>query len=83
MPMRKKVPQMLTEQLRGIVRDCGKTLGELARETGVDKSALSRFLRGERGLSMEGLDKVGACLGLAILQVKTSGTGKARKPKGR
>jgi transcriptional regulator with XRE-family HTH domain len=83
MPMREEVPQTLTQQLRYIVGDCGKTLGELARQTGVDKSALSRFLRGERGLSMEGLDKVGTCLGLAIVQVKKSGMGKARKPKGR
>ena len=81
--MRKKVQQTLTGQLRAIVRDCGKTLGELARETGVDKSALSRFLRGERGLSMEGLDKLGQCLGLAIVQVKKTGMGKTRKPKGR
>jgi transcriptional regulator with XRE-family HTH domain len=76
MPMRKKVPQTLTEQLRCIVRDCGKTLGELARETGVDKSALSRFLRRERGLSMGGLDSVGKYLGLEIRLTKRC------KPKG-
>jgi hypothetical protein len=32
---------------------------------------------------MEGLDKVGTCLGLAIVQVKKTGTAKAGKPKGR
>jgi transcriptional regulator with XRE-family HTH domain len=76
MPMRKKTPVTLTEQLRRVVQESGKTLGELARETGVDKSALSRFLRGERGLSMEGLDKVGECLGLKI----TAATAPSEKP---
>lgn len=62
--------QKLTDQLRRAVADSGKTLGELARETGIDKSALSRFVNGERGLSMEALDAIGDYLGLRIVASK-------------
>ena len=67
MPMRKQATQKLTDQLRRIAVDSGKTLGELARETGIDKSALSRFVNGERGLSMQALDALGQCLGLVLV----------------
>jgi transcriptional regulator with XRE-family HTH domain len=77
MPMRKKPKHKLTDQLRRAVADSGKTLGEFARDTGIDKSALSRFVNGERGLSMEALDAVGEYLGLRIV------SDKAHKAKGR
>jgi plasmid maintenance system antidote protein VapI len=60
----------LTEQLRQAVADSGNTLGTLARETGIDKSALSRFVNGERGLSMKAIDALGDCLGLEIKRRK-------------
>ena len=64
--MGKKASNKLTDQLRAAVAGCGMSLGELARETGLDKSALSRFVNHERGLSMEGIDAIGHCLGLRI-----------------
>ncbi len=64
--MSKKQSGKLTDQLRAAVAGCGMSLGELARATGVDKSALSRFVNGERGLSMEGIDAIGEVLGLRI-----------------
>jgi transcriptional regulator with XRE-family HTH domain len=70
MPMRKKARRKLTDQLRQLVANSGKTLGEFARDTGIDKSALSRFVNGERGLSMESLDTIGDYLGLEIRQRK-------------
>jgi transcriptional regulator with XRE-family HTH domain len=70
MPMGKRAKLKLTDQLRKAVADSGKTLGEFARDTGIDKSALSRFVNGERGLSMEALDTIGDYLGLEIRQRK-------------
>jgi transcriptional regulator with XRE-family HTH domain len=67
--MAMKEEAKLTEQLRAAVRRSGKTLGELARATGIHVSALSRFVRGERGVSMEGLDALGECLRLRIVAV--------------
>jgi transcriptional regulator with XRE-family HTH domain len=81
--MRANRPETLTGQLRRLVLSRGKSRYQIAKETGIDESALSRFVNGERGVSMAVLDKLGECLGLAIVQVKKSGMGKARKPKGR
>lgn len=68
--MKKKTKQKLTDQLRRAVADSGRTLGEFSRDTGIDKSALSRFVNGERGLSMESLDTIGEYLGLRIVAGK-------------
>jgi plasmid maintenance system antidote protein VapI len=71
--MAQRTSQKLTDQLRAAVAGCGKTLGQIDRDTGIDTSALSRFVNGERGLSMEAIDKLGTYLGLELRQV--------RKPK--
>ena len=71
MAMKKKTKQKLMEQLRRAVADSGKTLGEFSRDTGIDKSALSRFVNGERGLSMEAIDAVGEYLRLRIVADKS------------
>ncbi|MBN1588363.1 MAG: helix-turn-helix transcriptional regulator [Pirellulales bacterium] len=68
--MKKTVQQTLTNQLRQAVVDSGETLGHLARETGIDKSALSRFVNGHRGLSMEALDALGKHLKLRIVKIR-------------
>jgi len=73
----KKTAYKLTDQLRQLVRDSGKTLGEISREAGVDKTALSRFLNCERGVSCEMMDTLGQYLGLRIMAKKP------RKKKGR
>ena len=75
--MGKTTSDKLTDQLRAAVVGCGMTLGGLTRATGVDKSALSRFVNGERGLSMEAMDAIGQCLGLRIV------AGKPKKTKGK
>ena len=73
--MGKKAPKKLTDQLRAAVADSGMTLSDLARATGVDKSALSRFVNGERGLSMEALDAIGEHLRLRIVADKAGARG--------
>ena len=60
----------LTEQLREATARSGRTLGELARDTGIDKSALSRFLSRERGVSCNAMDRLGEYLGLEIVKRK-------------
>jgi transcriptional regulator with XRE-family HTH domain len=54
------------------------TLGEFSRATGIDKSALSRFVNGERGVSAAAMDAIGKCLGLSIVKAT-----KPRRKKGR
>jgi DNA-binding Xre family transcriptional regulator len=74
----KKARQSLTTQLRRMVADSGQTLGELARNTGIDKSALSRFVNGERGLSMQALDAIGNHLVLRLVADKPPAKKKGR-----
>ncbi len=60
----------LSEQLRQLVRESGESLRQLAEGTGLHKSALSRFLSGERGASTEGWDALGRHLGLKLVRAK-------------
>jgi len=69
--MKKKRSNNLTDQLRAAVAGSGRSLGDLARATGIDKSALSRFINGQRGVSMQALDALGRCLGLQIVANET------------
>ncbi len=37
---------MLIEKIRKHIENCGKSLNQLGRETGIDKAALSRIVNG-------------------------------------
>jgi transcriptional regulator with XRE-family HTH domain len=60
--------EKLSDQLRRLVHDSGLGQRELARLIGVDVSALSRFLAGERGCSTRLLDKLGEHFNLRLVQ---------------
>ncbi len=64
--MGKKRAATLTEQLREFISGSGRNLKELGQASGVDPSQLSRFMRGERGLTTESLDKLCGVLGLRL-----------------
>ena len=73
----KQERESLTNQLRRFLAESGRSLGEVSRATGLDTSALSRFVRGERGVSMQGLDALGDYLGLHLVKSR-----KKKKRKG-
>ena len=75
--MAKRRSKKLSDQLRQAIDDSGLTRYRIAKETGIDESALAKFYNKHRGLSMEALDQIGEYLGLAITMRKP------RKPKGR
>jgi transcriptional regulator with XRE-family HTH domain len=50
--------------LKEAVGESGLSLNELSRRSGVDQSQLSRFMRGERYLSLEAASKLFDALGL-------------------
>ncbi|HLP84600.1 MAG TPA: helix-turn-helix transcriptional regulator [Phycisphaerales bacterium] len=64
-------------QLREAIERSGKSRYEIARQTGVNASVLSRFVASGRGLRSHNVDALCAYLGLTLVKVKT--TGKARK----
>ncbi len=56
----------LSDQIRQAVNDCGVSQYAIAQETGIDRSALSRFMRSERGLPIPKLDTLAAYLRLEV-----------------
>src|SRR5262245_34751363 len=56
----------VSDQLRRIIKDCGLSRYEIGKRTGIDEGTLSRFMSGERGLSIKALDRLGECLGLTV-----------------
>jgi transcriptional regulator with XRE-family HTH domain len=63
----------LTEQVRRAIRDSGLSLYALQRLTGVQPSATSRFLRGQRTITLETLDALADVLGLSLVQTVCNG----------
>jgi DNA-binding phage protein len=60
----------VTDQLKAAITTADKSMGQIARESGIDIATISRFIHGKGGLSMEGLDAIGKCLGLRIVGAK-------------
>ena len=56
----------ISDQLRRAIQASDKTMGQIARESGIDIATISRFLRGKGGLSMDGVDAIGESLGLML-----------------
>lgn len=66
---RKKIVT-ISQQLRRHVLDSGLSSYELQSKTGIDASQLSRFQRGERGLTTTTLDLLCQCLNLRLVRTK-------------
>ena len=64
--MAKKTTKKMTDQLRQAIDDSSLTRYQIAKETGIDESALAKFYNGHRGLSMEALNALGESLQLTI-----------------
>jgi replicative DNA helicase len=71
MPDLQPVSQFIDQQHSDVEYELSRY--EISKRTDIDEGTLSRFMSGERGLSMKALDRLGACLGLTI--------NRRRKPK--
>jgi transcriptional regulator with XRE-family HTH domain len=58
--------ELFSERLRRAIRECGMTRYAISVKTGIDQATLSRFMKGERGLSLSAIDKLMGALGLEI-----------------
>jgi len=65
-------PLKLTDQIRQAVVNSDLTRYAISKATGIPQSTLSRFVHGERGLSMESLDDIAALLHLRIAVVDSA-----------
>src|SRR5437773_2474498 len=66
----------MAEQLRRAIRASGQSLNQLGQERGVDSGRLSRFMRGERDLTLEATTRLCQVLGLEL-----TGVPRGRPPK--
>jgi plasmid maintenance system antidote protein VapI len=55
-----------SDELRQLLDDCGLSRYRLCKELGIAESTLSRFMSGERGLTMKCLDRLAALLDLHV-----------------
>jgi plasmid maintenance system antidote protein VapI len=67
MAKRRKAPTSLSDQLRELIATAGLSVYELARDAGVDRSVLSRFLAGQRTITLETADRLAAVLKLRLI----------------
>jgi hypothetical protein len=65
-----------SDELRQAVDACGRSHYRLCKELGIAESTLSRFMSGERGLTMKCLDALAELLDLHV------GAGERQKKKG-
>ncbi len=65
---RKQKP--LSEQLKAAILNAEVTRYRISQETGLTEAALSRFVNGVAGLSLDSIDKIGEYLGLEITSRK-------------
>ena len=56
----------LLDAIRGAIEASGKTRYRIAHESGVAESALSRLMSGERGLSIDAMERLAEYLELEI-----------------
>ena len=70
--MPKKQSKPMSERLKDAIATSGTTRYRIAQDTGIAESALSRFMSGERGLSMEAIDQLLEYLGLEVVEKSKS-----------
>ena len=61
-------PRTVSEHIRAAIAEGKLSRYRIALDTGITESTLSRFVRGERGLSMEAIDTLAEYLGLEVVQ---------------
>jgi hypothetical protein len=76
--MARKRSNLLTDQLRQAIDDCGLTRYQIAKATSIDESALAKFYNGHRGLSVDALNALGKFLQLTITLGRKPGPKKAK-----
>jgi len=69
-PKRSPGDSPLIGVLKKAIRDCGLSLPELSRQTGVSNPQIYRFVSGERSLTLPAAEKLAAFLGLRLAKEK-------------
>jgi len=60
-------PMPVYDEIRRAIESSGKTRYRLCQETGISQGHMSQFMAGTKGLSVEALEKLAACIDLEII----------------
>ncbi len=60
----------LSEKLREAIRTSGATQAEIAEAIGISDGIISRFMRAERSMNLETVEKLAKHLGLELREVR-------------
>ena len=71
----------LVEGLRGAIQDSGQSLNQLGKQAGVDHGRLSRFVRGERDLTLAAAGRLCHVLGLRLVGKAAEEDGRKKPPR--
>ena len=66
----------ILDELQRRIQASGKSRYALSKETGIEESALSRFMAGTRGLSIDSIEKLAKALGFELVMRKRLRKGK-------
>ena len=66
-------PRKLSDQIRQALADSEHTRYRISQETGLNEAALGKFFHGERGLSLDSLDRLAEFLGLEVVIKRRKG----------
>jgi transcriptional regulator with XRE-family HTH domain len=75
MPRKTVRRRHFSEQLRRAIGGCGLTRYQLSKRTGISEATLSRFMSGQRGLTLKAVDKLAD-----LLEWKLESKGRRRPP---
>jgi transcriptional regulator with XRE-family HTH domain len=79
MAKRGKLVEGFPDRLRQAIRGCGKSLNQIGKQAKIDHSRLSRFMRGERDLTLDAAGRLCEVLGIELLLPETCVEPKAEK----
>lgn len=63
----------LAEQMREAIRQDGRSLYQLAKDTGIDRGVLSRFMNAERSITVDTAGPLVEALGIELRPVGRKG----------
>jgi hypothetical protein len=71
----------ISTQLQAAIRNAGESVYAVSKGSGVPQSVLSRFVNGERGLSLESVDRLAEYLELELQPKRASPRKPAKRTK--
>jgi predicted XRE-type DNA-binding protein len=57
----------ISDQIRAAINASGLSRYKICNAVGIQQSSMSKFMKGERGLSLAAVDRLGELLGLAVV----------------